>query len=130
MLAELGVYQEIFETPFLERTGVFFATKSQQKFEANILLPDYLQFAAGLIQIEGKFAHFYLQKGTFLKVVDLLEAQLIAQHRVRILEGLPSLLDSPEGWQHNQGALCTLYEFFDQTNLIPELLKSWKKYIE
>ena len=95
MLKELGVYQEIFETPFLERTGQYFAGKSLQKLDARIPLPDYLQFAAGLIQIEGKFAHFYLQQGTFLKVVELLELQLISHHRVRILEGLPTLLDGP-----------------------------------
>ena len=39
-------------------------------------------------------------------------------------------MDAPEGWQRNESALCNLYEFFDQTNLIPEFLKSWKKYIE
>ena len=74
MLAELGVYDEIFETPFLERTSAFFAAKSQQLLDAKIPLPDYLSFSAGLIQIEGKFAHFYLQHGTFLKVVELLES--------------------------------------------------------
>ena len=43
---------------------------------------------------------------------------------------MPALLDAPVGWQQHQGALKTLYEFFDQTNLILELIKSWKKYIE
>lgn len=45
----------------------------------------YMTFAEGLIQIEGKFAHFYLQSGTFLKVVELLETQLIANHQAYIL---------------------------------------------
>jgi hypothetical protein len=49
MLAELGVYEEIFETPFLERTSAFFAAKSQQLLDAKIPLPDYLSFSAGLI---------------------------------------------------------------------------------
>ena len=49
MLAELGVYDEIFETPFLERTSAFFAAKSQQLLDAKIPLPDYLSFSAGLI---------------------------------------------------------------------------------
>ena len=43
-------------------------------------LQTYLQFAEGLIQIEGKFAHFYLQQGTFLKEIELLENELIASH--------------------------------------------------
>jgi hypothetical protein len=42
MLSELGTYQEIFEAPFLERTGAFFAAKSKQLLDAKIPLPDYL----------------------------------------------------------------------------------------
>ena len=60
MLSDLGVYQEIFELPFLERTSSFFAVKSLEKINQNMPLPTYLAFAEGLIQIEGKFAHFYL----------------------------------------------------------------------
>lgn len=80
MLSDLGVYHDTFEAPFLERTAEFFAAKSKEKFAENIALPEYLLFAEGLIQIEGKLAHFYLQHGTFLKVVELLESKLIADH--------------------------------------------------
>lgn len=55
-------------------------------------------FAEGLIQIEGKFAHFYLQAGTFLKIVELLESSLIANHKTTILISLPSLFDGEGGW--------------------------------
>lgn len=113
MLSDLGVYHETFEAPFLERTGEFFGAKSMEKFDDHMPLPEYLLFAEGLIQIEGKFAHFYLQHGTFLKVVELLETKLIADHKVKILSGLPNLLDTPQEWHKNEGALRTLYEFFD-----------------
>lgn len=128
MLADLGMYSDAFESSFLDQTGEFFAARSKAQIDAGLPLPQYLAFAAGIIQIEGKLAHFYLQAGTFLKLVELLEARLIADHQSKILQGLPSLLD--DGWLQNERAVQTLFEFFDQTGLIPELLKAWKKFIE
>lgn len=74
-------------------------------------LKTYMQFAEGLIQIEGKFAHFYLYSGTFLKVVELMEAQLIANHQTYILKEMPSLLD--QDWEYHENSIKTMYEFFD-----------------
>lgn len=95
MLADLGVYNDTFLEPFLEKSEAFFKAKSQEKVNAKLGVPEYLQFSEGLIQIEGKLANFYLQPGTFLKVVELLESTLIASHNAYILGGLPALLDSP-----------------------------------
>jgi|688.fasta_scaffold188487_1 hypothetical protein len=74
-------------------------------------LKTYMQFAEGLIQIEGKFAHFYLQSGTFLQVVELMEAQLIANHQTYILKEMPSLLD--QDWECHENSIKTMYELFD-----------------
>ena len=80
MMVEMGIYADAFESSFLDQTGEFYASKSKEQIDAHLPLPLYLAFAEGLIQIEGKFAHFYLQTGSFLKLVELLEASLIAKH--------------------------------------------------
>ena len=73
----------------------------------------YLDFATGLIQIEGKLAHFYLHPDSFLRVVELLESTIIGSHQDKILGGLPTLLDAEAGWQSQARAITSLYEFFD-----------------
>ena len=63
-------------------------------------------------------------------MVELLESTLIGNHKQHILAGLPTLLDAQVGWQAQERSIRSLYEFFDQTNLVPELIKAWKAYIE
>ena len=117
MLSDIGLYQDCFEQAFLEQTKDFFNLKSNEKINLKMPLQTYMLFAEGLIQIEGKFAHFYLHPETFLQVVELMEAQLITNHQAYILKEMPSLLNKE--WHDYENAIKTMYEFFDQTSLIP-----------
>lgn len=84
---------------------------------------DYINYVQELIQTESKFTAFYLsEKLTFLKVVETLECVMIKEHKDLILSKFEEIIADNE-------VLITLFEFLQQTSLMPDFILAFKKYI-
>jgi hypothetical protein len=94
-----------------------------EKRIAVLPVADYINYVQELIQIESKFTAFYLsEKLTFLKVVETLESVMIKDHKDLILSKFEEIIEDNE-------VLITLYEFVQQTGLLPDFILAFKKYI-
>ena len=84
---------------------------------------DYINYVQQLIQTESKFTAFYLSEElTFLKVVETLESVMVKEHKDIILSKFEEIIANKE-------VLITVYEFIQQTGLLPDFILAFKKYI-
>jgi len=84
MLVDLGVnnrqvYEEDFETPFLEATREFYYVESQE-FIASNSCPDYMRKAENRRREELERVQYYLDQNSESKVREVVETELIAKH--------------------------------------------------
>ncbi|KAG9509946.1 Cullin-3 [Fragariocoptes setiger] len=90
MLVQLGidkrtVYEEIFETPFLEQSAEFYRCESQ-KFLAENSASAYIRKVEQRIEEESERAKRYLDEATEAKIVQVVEEELITKHMNSIVE--------------------------------------------
>jgi len=90
MLVDLGidrrtVYEEIFEVPFLEQSAEFYRSESQRYLNENCA-STYIREVEQRIEEESKRAQRYLDPGTEIKIVHVVEGELITKHMTSIVE--------------------------------------------
>ncbi|KAJ8441329.1 hypothetical protein Cgig2_024841 [Carnegiea gigantea] len=86
MLMDLGssVYQEDFEKPFLEVSANFFRVESQQFIECCDC-GDYLKKAERRLNEEIERVSHYLDSNSEVKITNVVEREMIANHMLRLV---------------------------------------------
>ena len=85
MFANLGIYQECFEKPFLEASVTFYRAEGE-RFMAQTDSPDYLKHCEARLGEESARCAGYLDPGTSRPLTAVVEANLVEKHIGGILD--------------------------------------------
>ncbi|KAK4491577.1 hypothetical protein RD792_002329 [Penstemon davidsonii] len=124
MFTALGIYQESFEKPFLERSSEFYAAEGA-KYMQQSDVPDYLKHVEIRLQEEHERCLLYLDDSTRKPLVATAERQLLERHIPAILDkGFMMLMDGKRIED-----LQRMYVLFTRVNALESLRQSLNQYI-
>ncbi|XP_066924143.1 cullin-4B-like [Clytia hemisphaerica] len=94
MLADLQMYQDVFEERFLQATDLLYSAEGQ-RFMGEVDVPNYLKHVDKRLKEESDRLLHYLDIGTRKPLILCVENQLISKHITNILnKGFESLMDT------------------------------------
>ncbi|XP_058570996.1 cullin-4B-like isoform X2 [Neofelis nebulosa] len=126
MLSDLRIYQESFESKFLEETSRFYAAEGR-KLAQKKEIPGCLYHIKKLLEGEVDRVRTYLCLNTQKQLITLLEKQLLGEHLSAVLQkGLSFLLD-----ENRIEDLSLVYQVFSRIECgFQVLLQHWIEYIK
>ncbi|XP_033220142.1 cullin-4A isoform X2 [Belonocnema kinseyi] len=126
MLSDLQIYQDAFETKFLQATERLYAAEGQRLMTEHDV-PEYLAHVDKRLQEENERLLHYLDTSTKFSLIHTVEKQLLSEHVSSILQkGLSGLLD--ENRIHDLSLLYNLYSRIK--NGLVELCLNFNSYIK
>ncbi|XP_043477502.1 cullin-4A isoform X2 [Leptopilina heterotoma] len=126
MLSDLQIYQDAFETKFLQATERLYAAEGQRLMTEHDV-PEYLAHVDKRLQEENERLLHYLDTSTKWSLIHTVEKQLLSEHISSILQkGLSGLLD--ENRIHDLSLLYNLYSRIK--NGLVELCLNFNSYIK
>ncbi|XP_049729460.1 cullin-4B-like [Elephas maximus indicus] len=126
MLSDLQIYQESFESKFLEETSRFYAAEGR-KLAQKREIPGCLYHIKKLLEEEIDRVRTYLRLNTQKLRIAIVEKQLLGEHLSAVLQkGLSHLLD-----ENRIQDLSLLYQLFNRVECgVQVLLHHWIDYIQ
>lgn len=79
MMSSLGIYQSVFEQPFLKTTAALYESEGNT-FCRDLEVPAYLAYVNRRLQEEASRIDYYLDFGTRKQLISLTEKYLIVDH--------------------------------------------------
>lgn len=126
MLSDLQIYQDAFETKFLQATERLYAAEGQRLMTEHDV-PEYLAHVDKRLQEENERLLHYLDTSTKWSLIHTVEKQLLSEHISSILQkGLSGLID--ENRIHDLSLLYNLYSRIK--NGLVELCLNFNSYIK
>jgi len=109
MLSDLQIYQDAFETEFLQATDRLYASEGQRLMQDRDV-PEYIAHVdKRLTEENGRLMH-YLDASTRKPLICCVEKQLLQEHVIQLLEkGLDQLLE-----QNRAADLTLIYSLFSR----------------
>lgn len=124
MFTALGIYQDIFEKPFLECTEEFYAAEAAKYMQLSDV-PDYLKHVETRLQEENDKCLLYLDANTKKPLISVVEKQLLEHNISTILDkGFMMMMD---GGRIED--LRRMYMLFSRVNALESLRQSLSSYI-
>jgi len=126
MLSDLQIYQDAFETEFLQATDRLYAAEGQRLMHDRDV-PEYIAHVdKRLTEENGRLVH-YLDTSTRKPLVTCVEKQLLQEHVVQLLEkGLDQLLE-----QNRTADLTLIYSLFSRVkDGLAQLCTYFARYIK
>jgi cullin 1 len=77
------MYEEDFEKPFLQQTGEYYQTKSNQWTQEDTF-PDYMRKAEGIYEDEKDRRRTFLDETTEVKLLEVIDDKLIGDHQKKL----------------------------------------------
>ncbi|XP_053747893.1 cullin-4B-like [Panthera pardus] len=126
MLSDLRIYQESFESKFLEETSRFYAAEGRKLVQKKEI-PGCLYHIKKLLEGEVDRVRTYLCLNTQEQLITMLEKQLLGEHLSAVLQkGLSFLLD-----ENRIEDLSLVYQVFSKIECgFQVLLQHWIEYIK
>ncbi|XP_067008215.1 cullin-4A [Anabrus simplex] len=126
MLSDLQIYQEAFETKFLEATERLYAAEGQRLMQ-ELDVPEYLAHVDKRLNEESERLIHYLDPSTKWQLIHTVEKQLLSEHLSSILhKGLEGLLE-----ENRVTDLTLLYSLFTRVkNGLVELCLHFNTFIK
>ncbi len=121
----LGIYRNIFEHLFLEKSKLFYAADGVRRM-SEMAIPDYLGHVQKRLNEEAERVMTYLDPSTRLPLLRLLETQLLQKHVDNMLEkGFDNLLD-----KNRVDDLSLMHNLFNRVDGVDAERNAFSKYIK
>jgi len=126
MLADLQMYEDVFERKFLQATENLYAAEGQKYMEDNDV-PEYLARVDRRLKEESDRLLHYLDPSTRKPLINCIETQLLGLHLSNILQkGFDSLMD-----ENRLTDLALMYQLFSKVRHgLEELCAYFGAYIK
>lgn len=126
MLSDLQIYQDAFETKFLQATDRLYAAEGQRLMQERDV-PEYLSHVDKRLNEETERLLHYLDQSTKKALISCVEKQLLGEHLTNILQkGLDHLLD-----ENRISDLTLMYNLFIRVKSgLQELCTYFSLYIK
>merc|ERR1712137_109294 len=126
MLISLKLYEGSFESHILQETGDHYRRESHAKLEEHTL-SFYLEYVSSSLRQERERAQLFLHPNTLLKVMEIVEREIIYEHTNTMLEkGFFTLME-----ENNQNDLNCLYLFLKKVRrLVPDMCNYLNAFIK
>jgi cullin 4 len=121
----LGIYRNIFEYIFLEKSKLFYAADGVRRMSV-MAVPDYLGHVQKRLNEEVERVMTYLDPSTRLPLLRILETELLQKHVGSLLEkGFDKLID-----KNRVDDLSLMHNLFNRVDGIESERNAFSKYIK
>eukprot|EP01135_Chromosphaera_perkinsii_P004612 Nk52_evm5s292 gene=Nk52_evmTU5s292 len=125
MFMALHVYDEMFESQFIEATKEFYANEGS-RYVNELEAADYLYRVNTRLKEESERVLHYLNHRTHFPLIQVVQSEMLSKHTALILEkGFDSLMDNMR-----LNDLKLMYELYDKVNATAELKGRFVSYVK